>query len=249
MAMDDGWSGSGFLATGRGTVVTANGNRTQDSVQLNAIFAKQPQGAPPNLDSEPDAAGQGSGAKYYTVQIGIRKPENLSVKAVGKVTWRTQGRFVTRRFDAGNGVVISGTAQAADVSVTDDTDVVGPAVATPYYVDILITPGCRPSTQQPPRFSIGTDVILAAGNETLSIPSDVGAISFNIQAAHNPFAAIAAGDLEVQLIDVTTGGVFASIDFTQLSEWEQLLPSVNGIKLINHSGASIIFSLTLGVEG
>lgn len=240
MAMNDGWSGSGWLATGRGTMLTPNGDRTQTDVQLNAIFS---------LDEG------GSGAKYYTVQIGVRPPGQVAIKPVAKVTWRTKGRTVTRRVDAGNGVVVSGTAQACDVSVADDTDVTGvpPDVPQPYYVDILITPGARPSTQQPPRLSIGTFELVASpgpGNtETLSIPPDAGAISFNVQAAHDTvFGPILPGELEVQL-NALLGGTFAIIDFTQLHNWEQLLPSVNELKFINHSATPILVSLTLGIEG
>lgn len=100
----------------------------------------------------------GSGAQYYTMKFGVPVPAP-SAQARAEIRWKAEGTDVRRLIDIGNGVSISGTAQAASVEVFDVTSPIkqdftpNPFLGTKYRVDTLITPGVRPDILAPPRLT------------------------------------------------------------------------------------------------
>lgn len=250
MAMNDGWSASGFIATGGRRATTPNGNLSQASIELDANF---------------DSHLGGSGAEYYTVQLGVNPPASGVFFGEALITWRTQGRIVTRRMSLANGAVLSGTSQACNVKVVDTTD---PGLlaalglsAEPYYVDVLITPGSRPSTQQPPRLlppivgagaSAIPGIFVVPGSGTIDIPvqQDAGVISFNASGVIGlpPGAKLSAGDVNIEtLIGSTASGTY-DLDAIQDS-WVPLPPGVSVLRFANNNATGALITMTYGVEG
>jgi len=252
-AFKDGWSKSGFLATG-GVVIPAPGNnRTTQSISTQAKFEKK-EGGP--------------GAQYFTMEFGVRRPPSGVFFCYADVTWSTEGNDVTRRISVCNGAVISGTAEYAKVSLFDGTtaDFLTASGLLPeaYGVSVLITPGARPSTQQPPRLVVqeqgnssgtpGFYQIIAGSSVLIPIDQNFGIISINsiAQVLAAPSFPIVAGDVTIEF---KISGINATVGTTDLfavqGEWIPVPPGADQLKLINNRAApnDILANVVFGIEG
>lgn len=252
-AFKDGWSKSGFLATG-GVVIPAPGNnRTTQSISTQAKFEKK-EGGP--------------GAQYFTMEFGIKRPPSGVFFCYADVTWSTEGNDVTRRVSVCNGAVISGTAEYAKVNLFDGTTAEfltnNGLTPEPYGVSVLITPGSRPSTQQPPRLVVQEQNVLtgvpgfyqvpAAGSTRIPINQDFGIISINsiAEILGAPLTPIKAGDITLVF---QISGIVTTVGTTDLfavqGRWIPVPPGADLLILINNKVApnDILANVVFGVEG
>ncbi len=253
MAMKDGWSASGFLATGERIITDPNGVQTQPDIHLQAAFSR----------ADEATGGGGPGAQYFTVQFGLNPPPSGVFYAFADVTWTTEGNSVKRRISVGNGVVISGTAMKVDVKVTDGTDplLLATLGLSPeaYYVDVLVTRGARPSTQQPPRlippglqapgFVPGVYSLAAGGSVVVPVDQGAGIISFNVAARHVA-GALLDGEVFVEMGNAAAPAQNGFVDVKDIvGSWFPIPSSTSQLTIGNQSASVVIVTLQLGVEG
>lgn len=243
-AMKDGWSKTGNLTSG----LTQVGQYT-----MQAKFT---------------AEEGGSGAQYYTIQFGIQQPpRNAVFDAVAEILWSTNGTDVRRLVSIGNGTVISGTAQFAKVSVWDRSkallDFLG-ETGEIYRVDTLVTPGCRPSDQMPPRLFPETEVvggvpvnqgglftIAAATNQQVTIPQNAGVISLKADVASQfGSAPPVEGDTQIVFTDASGTVILGMFDPLSTDDWVPVPPSAKFMTLQNLTVAKTIqYFVAYGIEG
>jgi hypothetical protein len=192
-------------------------------------------------------------AAYYTIRFGVNPPnptdEGVSTfySAEATITWKTEGNKITRRISIGNGVAISGTGQACDVTISDTTPDEGQPLGQNYSVNAHMTTGTRPYCQQPVILQTVNTVQLVApaGIIVYEIPQDAGIISCAISA----FSA-ATPNLTV------TQFASASVDTKKYSqgnltnpEYISLVPNTQFIQVVNAGADEVILTLTWGIEG
>ncbi len=133
---------------------------------------------------------------YHTVKFGIKLATANSLPSTpfdlyAIVEWSTAGNTIYRKVSLVDGVAISGNAEAVKISVGAN------GVSGVALVTMTMTPGVRPSVDQPPtcRFEATSDTVIDVdGVLTLSpaiprtsyiVPIDhtVGAMSFRCPAA------------------------------------------------------------------
>ena len=248
-AMRDGWSKTGTLLTG---------NPVPEGLTLQADFAKD---------------RGGSGAEYYTIQFGVQPPISGVFDTVATIKWSTDGADVFRQISVGNGVTISGTAQHARVSVVDRTNLAAyvPLILVPeqYRVDILITPGVRPSRNQPPTLippaipppfvvtpaGPGVYTLAPAASLFVPIPNVAGVVSVNTHVigfvgAPPPFTPLTAGDAYVGFVvmgaAISLGAYDAVIDD---DAWVPVPAGATHLQLFNDSAVNVQFTVQYGIEG
>lgn len=227
-AKDLGWSQSGKLTTG-------NPN-TKISMQVQF----------PVCDS-------------YTVQFGIIPPQRQGtpptdfqpvLDVIADLTWSVKGNFVTRRVSVGNGMSISGVAEAVKVDVKDIT--ASPlSLGFDYIASIQVSPGTRPSQGQPPTLKATPFVfaIPAGSSQTIAIPTEAGAISVETSVATN--LAGVSPDVEVdQCIFEFPALVLKSYNALVESGFVALAPSATGITVRNKDVTNAVnVALTFGIDG
>ncbi len=252
-AFKDGWSKSGYLGTG-GVVIDAPGNnRTNKSISTQAKF---------------EATEGGPGAQYFTMEFSAQRPPSGVFFAYADVTWSTQGNDVKRRISIANGMVISGTAEYAKVEMFDGTTAefltAQGLTPEPYYVNVLITPGSRPSTQQPPRLVVqesgnllgtpGFYQVIAGSSILIPIDQNFGIISLNsiamvLGAIMTP---IVAGDISLFFRISTINATLGCVDlFAVQGTWIPVPPGTDELKIVNNRAApdDILVNVVFGVEG
>jgi hypothetical protein len=249
-AMKDGWKKTGVLRSG---------NPEPEKFTMQCDFSKE--------------AG-GSGAQYYTVQFGVAPPISGVFDCIAEIKWSTEGNDVFRQVSVGNGVVVSGTAQHVRVSVVDRTDLslfAPPPPSEEYRVDVLVTPGVRPSQEQPPRLiplamTAPAVVFTAPGVYTLSpggtvfipIPRRAGVVSVNINviafppgAPPPPFSPVLPGDSVAGFL-VTPFPISLGAFDPVITEgrWIPVPPIATHLQLFNDSAVDEIqFTVAFGIEG
>lgn len=140
-------------------------------------------------------------AGYYTVQFGVSGTvTGNSYRPVALCTFTVEGNNVVREIDVSDGATISGPGQAIRVQVTDDTS---ENPGQKYGVSIQVTPGTRPTTEQPPTL-FGGRLNQTLGETSEEIPQNVGIISVFVTAIYvDGTGAVQPGPapLVVQLFD------------------------------------------------
>lgn len=120
---------------------------------------------------------------YYTFQFGVIPAKSGAFRAVAEVQFSVEGSTVRRRVTIGNGTSISGTGQAAKVTVSDDSANFLGFLGNDYTVWAQCSPGTRPSQNQPPVLQ-GDLVRVNAGTQSVvPIPDNAGVISLELVAA------------------------------------------------------------------
>jgi hypothetical protein len=133
-------------------------------------------------------------AGMYTVLFGTRLPPAVpgggfpgnqpSPIAEATVIWKVEGNRVARRFNVANGVALTGTGQAVEVSL-QDFSVGGAFAGIKYQVSVLVSPGTRfsraiPTLRGP--FTFPLPILPGGGGTTgiFPIPNDAGIIGFEL---------------------------------------------------------------------
>lgn len=227
-----GWSGSGRLRCN-----TQQTEPPPKSITLQANF--------------------GDDVGMHTVQLWIdRPPFDLNfpafvVEAEALVTWSVAGNQISRRVTVGNGVSISGSAEAVHVSVFDKSvSAPGPPTDIEYDVTILVVKGQRAANVVPPTLYAGSFALAPGATTNIAIPQDAGVTSVHVSAGDALFggATYADGKCEVrQTRDIYTEKVYDCRDV----DWEPVAPMATGIAITNRAGVgtSMRFSVTFGIDG
>ena len=192
----------------------------------------------------------GKGAGYWTVQFGVNPPPGGIYSAEATITWSTSGNSTKRRISVVNGATISGTSEMVNVSVLDVTNATAFAavVGQNYNVDMLVTPGCRPSQQQPPRLYGGSFTVNGvATSGAIPVPQDAGAISVYLIGSKPAGTTIARGDVIVALAN-SIGGL-STYDWLDAQQWTALPPGTTFIDVQSATAGVLSFSVQWGIEG
>jgi hypothetical protein len=233
----DGKSKNGFLATGGGQVPTGQ----PGSFTLNELV----------LDFKNDVAGGGTGAEYFTISFNVTPPE-IGCSTEAEVTWFLEGSQIVRRLSIANGTTISGVANGVRVRVFDTTNFYGgPVTAAPYYVDIALGRGTRPSTDEPPRLQGGIVAGIGAGG-TFPIPRNAGVISVFASVTQVAFPATQPNYI-ISFVDASLNliAVYEILGPGAKTGWIPVPSNAVSMIAAGSGGApdSKVFSYTWGIEG
>lgn len=215
-----------------------------------------------------------------SLQCGFRKPGNYTVQfsttpAVDSSTlapirsqpealilWSVGGNSIQRRVSVGNGVSVSGAAEAVQVKLYDNTtDSQGAITDGPiqYQVQAIVVPGVRAAVSQPPTL-LANDTNFAEGMLTinpnttspaLAIPLDAGVISMQVavQAQAVAGAVIPWGTVIVrQQVSGGTPRTLKECDPRDF-EWIQLNQGCDQIEIRNSNAFPIIVNVAFGIDG
>lgn len=119
----------------------------------------------------------------YVLQFNIDAPitPGSRLACVADITWSVEGNHVSRTVSIGNGTRVSGSGQAIHVVMRDTSDGLSPT--TEYTVSALLTPGTRPSINQPPVFApagANQQTTTAQPTAVFDIPQGIGVISYYV---------------------------------------------------------------------
>jgi len=196
---------------------------------------------------------QGPGASSYTVQFNLLN-NAPGVQAVALITWTVAGNFVTRRVTVGNGVSVTGTGQAVQVRVIDNSLVA--SAGSKYNVSILVAPGVRGSSAEPPTLVVSDPIVgyaipVAPGaSHDFPVPLDAGVtqVYITVQGALDA-GGVTLGTSEAQ---ERGGGLpFKSWDPGQTFFWVPVAPGTDTIRVTTGATAvsTYAFTCTLGIDG
>jgi hypothetical protein len=122
------------------------------------------------------------GYAYYTVKFGVNPPPNDNgYEATATVTFKIKGNQIVRQISVGNGVEISGPADAIDVMVNDTTPTAFLNNGAPYTVTIAIAPGTRVSSTKATLIG-GTLVLNASASTLIPVPQNAGVVAVQFSA-------------------------------------------------------------------
>lgn len=227
---------------------------------------------PPGIDPQGTVGLQVKFSKpgYHTVQFNVIQNSPaiddavlnpLIVRPQAEIIWSVAGNSIRRVIDITDGSSVSGTGEALNITVTDNS--FSPAGVTDneyeYFVSIQVTPGLRPiqgGTQPPAKnaetgFYPGGDVFDAGGvffinnaavppalsdNTTIIVPQNVGINSFflniSVQAGHPT-------PKNGELVIVQDGGAPGAAQFLMISNydamnrWTPMSPGTKFITIFN----------------
>lgn len=198
------------------------------------------------------SGGNGEG-QSYTVQISAtRNPaSNVPIVTQALITWSSGGVSTTRRVTVGNGVSISGCGENVKVLVSDASVAIGGSGVPngkPYDVALLITPGVRAATPQPPTFSpvVGFFVVPTVTSQAIPIPADAGITSVAVTVDAPDGSVVVEGTAQVQHFQ---GGILLKSYDPRDYPWVPLAPGADVITVKNSSGVSQNWSVLFGVDG
>lgn len=191
----------------------------------------------------------------YTIQFNITQPNTLLqvdefIRVRALVVWSVEGNSVRRIIDVVNGTSISGTAQAVDVSVYDDSNIVSTDVV-PYTVSVQTAPGTRPSVQQPPNYTIGSISMTDTDNQSFDVPIEVGAISASVTVSPNNVGEPVAEN-EIIVFQVSESGAILKAYDPRVSQWVPLASGCRRLDIVTNIAAApggVLVQATLGVDG
>jgi hypothetical protein len=214
----------------------------------------------------PGPQAQLSKASVVTVQFEVIPPNGggSPFDCTALVTWKVHYVTVRRIVSVGNGVSISGVAEAFSVSLIDTTNLIAnvPAgdIGIKYNVTTTAATGTRPTTQQPATLRGLTAAIagvqsqgqinLAPGaNVQYPIPPNAGVISVEVVAVSQatPFAPL---QIEVDANGPGIVGTFKSWDLVDFPGFVSVPPNATSIFVTNKDTANSVYvTLTWGIDG
>lgn len=188
-------------------------------------------------------------AGYYTLQFEVKPNANAnggSVKPIAEIVWTVGGNSVRRKVSVANGKSISGGGESIGVTIHDEaTAIVSPQGL--YQVSFSVSPGSRPSENQPATLDGAAAVSLAnAATLTVPIPQNVGVISALVVGADNIGATLPifivqeldASSLVTKMYDSRTQSGFVAVNATSTQ-----------LEILNKSGATQAVSIIWGIDG
>lgn len=237
-AVQRSWSASGPMTTGSQDKVVALQQPFPEPGIYTVTFALDP------LQANLNAAG---------------------IRAQALIKWSVAGNTITRLVNVGDGVSVSGLAEAVSVVVQDVTCLQGTISAQAgfnYSVGIMVAKGTRPYGSLPPTLSpfpfqdfntIGTQLTVAAGANTaiIPIPRGVGVTCMHVDVyASNPQGSVVPdGTPVVAQYQFMGGGPIRFYD-PRAIDWAPIQPGSTGIVLFNFSSTlQLTFSLVWGIDG
>lgn len=140
-----------------------------------------------NSNKQPGLQADFKIAGSYVVQITMTPLGRIdgthpAPDAEAEITWKVKGNNVVRRVSIANGVTVQGVCQSVAVRIIDVTDL-GGNDSIDYAVSMLVAPGTRGSTEQPP--TLVTDdntAVPSQGDLDIPVPENVGVISVLVTA-------------------------------------------------------------------
>jgi hypothetical protein len=147
-----------------------------------------------------------------------------------------------------DGVSVSGTAEAVNVSVADNSTFNPTTIVKPYDVTVVVGKGVRAPVQQPPTFALPRDSIAPAASSTFNVPQDAGAISVNIAIA--PGLGGTIGAYQVLAQHWAQGTPLKTYDPRQ-SDWVPLMPGTTQIRIVCDAAlaTNTLVQVTFGIDG
>lgn len=190
----------------------------------------------------------------YTIQFNVINPNTLQqvdeyIRTRATITWNINGVYVTRTIDVVNGTSISGTAEAVNVRVFDDSNIVSTDVV-PYNVTVQATLGTRPSVQQPPYYTLNQIELGTSDNQSIPFDPAIGAISVSVAVA--PFVAgQVILDNEILVFQSSESGAILKAYDPRTFQW---VPLASGCKRIDIVTALSVATgataqITFGIDG
>jgi hypothetical protein len=184
----------------------------------------------------------------YTVQFGIGRVPVFSARTVAEITWSVAGNRVTRRMTPNSGGSISGRAEAVEVKLIDVTDAFN--AGQEYDASILVSPGVRASTANPPTLIDPFDgvIVAPASTQSVPIPQGVGVVSALVVQKVALGAPIPAGEISVEQFDgVTSLLIYDARDYTG---FVPIVASADSLVLGNFNAVTAVrFSIIWGIDG
>lgn len=188
---------------------------------------------------------------FYTIQFGVVNQDNNHINPEALITWAVKGNTVSRRVSVGNGTSISGTGEAVHVRVSDARLPFGGG-GPEYVVSILVTPGSRPSKEQPPILREGDEVtVLAAGaGADFDVPADAGVISVDVEASFPGGTTVSPVDIRVRELDVSGAVVLKEYNPFLQQDFVPIVPGTGMIRVTNqHASATANITVIWGIDG
>jgi len=188
------------------------------------------------------------------MQFNLRPPPAAALGAAeillprAEIIWSTEGNSVRRLISIYDGTVISGCAQGFDVKVFDATL---NGTGLEYFASALVTPGTRPSIQQPPTLYDNLPILITAagGVGTFVVPPDAGVISIRPYIAPVNAAAVVGNDDVTLQFQMPTSDI-AFVGYDGLFDWIPLPPGTTQIVIRNNRAAGdIAANILWGIEG
>ncbi len=181
--------------------------------------------------------------------------------AIATVLWSVDGNTIKRRLSMLPGTSISGSADAVQVIMEDDTRV-NPAppagVLLDYNVGCQVSEGVRAGAMPPvlvPEdnaagtwFSGKAIVNAGAGSAFLAIPNDAGIVSVSAMISSNTGVVIPDNSVVVQQVSGTTI-VVREYDPRYGDSFVPLHPFASNIHVLNYGAAQISVYILWGIDG
>jgi hypothetical protein len=202
-------------------------------------------------------------SSVYTVQFLI---QNTTIAAVisptAEITWSVEGNQVKRIVSVTNGTCVTGVGQGVSVRLFDNAET-GPGVIAQNYVGtIVVAPGTRAPTQQPPTYvpwiqssdgfwRPGTAVINAASTLLIAVPTDAGVISM-FTSAGGSAAPMVIAENNLSVTQNGNAGVALKRYDPRIADWVPVSPQTISITFNNAfagPGNRLMFSLAFGIDG
>lgn len=189
-----------------------------------------------------------------TVQLGcdIRNAEFAAVRfaAIAEILWSTNGNTVRRVVSLKDGMSVTGVGEHVKVIVTDASrsdDIIPNNLQ--WAASIMVAPGSRSATQQPPYLEEQTPFDVAAGaTAEVPIPENSGVISAFVTAAA-PIG-VALADNNVLVDQMFLAQVVKSYDPRNYG-WVPITPYADRLILRAAAavGGNVRFGVVWGIDG
>ncbi len=197
-------------------------------------------------------------AGNYTIQFNVIDPNSASnltpgdvVRARATISWKVNGNPVIRVVDIGEGVTVTGVAEAVDVQIQDvsftsaGTPIIGRGL--PYTITVTCAPGTRPAVQQPPTVALPQTNIAAGAQKNFAVPP--GAISVFV-AVFPAVLGASIGAYQVQVNQLALNSSLKIYDPRQ-SDWVPLIPGATQVAVLTDVALVIDteVQVTFGIDG
>jgi len=188
-------------------------------------------------------------ANVYTVQFSVTPPPAIGgvipiPTTRATVMWNINGNFNTRVVDVGNGVSLTGVANAVKVIVQDLSP--NPGGNPAYTVDVTVARGPRVQADFPPTLFGGRVVGVAPGAAfVITVPVNAGVVSAEVAVSEN---GVATPNVTVLQQGGTTQ---KSYDATNPPTFVPLRAGVvTQLRIVNHDAANNVdITVTWGIDG
>lgn len=181
----------------------------------------------------------------YTTGGGI--PSHSTARA--EITWSVKGNFVRRVISVVDGSSITGTAEAVNVRLLDDSGPLpDPGEPRDYLGSIQVAYGTRGSNKQPPFLFVATTSVDPGMSTIVPIPNDVGANSVFVGVGSGLFEVLPDNSVQARLQRGATGNFFYD---PRYYDWVPLIGDSGDVELFVAGTVvnPVTFTVVLGIDG